>query len=183
MIRGIAGDGWGRHRPQWYRTGPGAALLRIRNPAFGRADALASRDRSGSLRAIRSTRRCHGFVRKCEKCGNVDARQDVVVCGRGRGPGCLPEVDLPDVRLDRVRPGRGVRGDRRPPTALPLMPVRPRSGGRRFIAVSGGLSVRPGPCPGPIAHSSTCGDPLLNVTQDARHWYQDQPSRSPSSSA
>ena len=40
---------------------------------------------------------------------------ELVIRGRSGGPGSVPEVDVPDLCLDRVRPGRGVRGaaDRR----------------------------------------------------------------------
>ena len=72
----IAGDGWGRHRPQWYRTAPGPALSRLRNP--GRAVRVMRRERS-SVRVgacpIEAQGDVMAFVRKCEQCGHIDDRE------------------------------------------------------------------------------------------------------------
>ena len=51
-------------------------------------------------------------ARKCEQCGRIDARVTWPSTGDAAKDPVFATLDLPDVRLDRVRPGRGGEGTR-----------------------------------------------------------------------
>lgn len=95
------------------------------------------------------------FVRECEQCASVDARQSW--CRRRQlRLGTIPEVDVPELRLDRVRPRRWDR-DRGGHLAPLTLVGRPR---RRQTAKPGGRQPNEAGrvASGPGGHSMTEGE-------------------------